>query len=52
MKGYLTRKGDRWYTLIYQGLDRSPAGNGAAGFPPVKSCADADKLTRQARTRV
>ena len=35
MKGYVARKGDRWYAVIYEGIDPSPAGNGAAGTPPA-----------------
>ena len=37
MKGYVARKGDRWYAVIYEGPTRSAGGNAGAGIPPAPS---------------
>lgn len=34
MKGYVARKGDRWYAVIYEGLDPVTVGSAGRGMPP------------------
>ena len=51
MKGYVTRKGDRWYAVIYEGIDPSPAGNDAAGTPPAPSALTPSGLPHDWRRR-
>jgi hypothetical protein len=35
MRGYAVRKGDRWYAVVYEGLDPVPARRRGAGIPPA-----------------
>ncbi len=35
MHGYVIRKRDRYYAVIYEGLDPSPVGSAAPGIPPA-----------------
>ncbi len=37
MQGYVVRKGDRFYAVIYEGMIRSPDGSGDAGTLPART---------------
>jgi hypothetical protein len=37
MKGYVARKGNRWYAVIYEGTDPITGRSDAAGIPPAAS---------------
>ena len=43
MKGYVARKGNRWYAVIYEGSTRSPGGNDGVAFRRHQR-ADAERL--------
>ena len=36
MKGYVARKGNRWYAVIYEGLDPITGEDGGAGIQPAR----------------
>jgi hypothetical protein len=37
MKRYVAKKGNRWYAIIYEGIDPVTGGNDEAGMPPAPS---------------
>jgi len=45
MKGYLARKGDRWYAVIYDGLDPVTGRERRIWHPAGTDRADAERLT-------
>jgi hypothetical protein len=44
MKGYVARKGDRWYAVIYEGLDIVTGRERRRWHPAGTSRADAERL--------
>lgn len=44
MKGYVTRKGDRWYAVIYEGLDPVTGSERRSWHPAGTSRKDAERL--------
>ena len=47
MKGYVVRKGDRWYAVIYDGLDPVSGRDRRRWHPAGADRADAERLARQ-----
>jgi hypothetical protein len=37
MKGYITHKGNRWYAVIYEGLDPITGRNAGPGIQPASA---------------
>ena len=35
MQGYVARKGDRYYAVIYEGIDPLTGGSAGGGIPPA-----------------
>ena len=44
MKGYVARKGDRWYAVIYEGLDPVTGRERRSWHPAGTDRADAERL--------
>jgi integrase len=47
MKGYVTHKGDRWYAVIYDGLDHVAGRERRSWHPAGTERADAERLARR-----
>jgi hypothetical protein len=47
MKGYATRKGNRWYAVIYEGLDPVTGKERRSWHPAGTSREEAEKLAAQ-----
>jgi hypothetical protein len=52
MKGYVARKGDRWYAVIYEGLDPVTGREQRSWHPARTDRAEAEALARQLATQV
>lgn len=52
MKGYVARKGERWYAVIYEGLDPVTGRERRSWHPAGTERADAERLAARLATRV
>lgn len=50
MKGYVAKKGNRWYAVIYEGSIRSPAANVGAGTRPAPNALTPNGSRRDSHT--
>lgn len=46
MKGYVAKKGDRWYAVIYEGLDPATGKERRSWHPAGTSRQEAERLIR------
>ena len=44
MRGHIAKKGQRYYAVIYEGVDPVPANRGIVGMPPVRTRREAERL--------
>lgn len=51
MKGYVRRKGDRWYAVIYEGVDPATGKERRSWHPAGTERADAERLAAKLATR-
>jgi hypothetical protein len=51
MKGYVARKGNRWYAVIYEGLDPVTGRERRSWHPAGADRADAEKLAVRLATK-
>jgi hypothetical protein len=51
MKGYVRRKGDRWYAVIYEGVDPTAGKERRSWHPAGTERADAERLSAKLAAR-